>query len=611
MPSFDIESLISDLDPIDRETARLVVALEQHQLLAHWPPSGRETENKRRQLRQIRDLDACYEGGLRGYLDRARDLLAKARRGESPYDGFVPRVPASRLLEFGSDAFLVAAEAGLGVANRCAYVVVAGGLGERLGFKGIKLSLTAETATGRCYLQLYIEHILALQTAANRRFGTSFHAPLVIMTSDETHLDTQRLLEENGFFGLREDRLTLLKQGQVPALRDDRPTIASNLADPWQIQTKPHGHGDIHALLQRSGLAGRWLGEGIRWLVFFQDTNALTFYAVAAALGVSQQEQLDLNSIVVPRRAGEAIGGIARLEGRNRSLTINVEYNQLDALLKASGSPEGDVTDASGYSPYPGNINVLVLGLEDYVHTLERTMGVIPEFVNPKYADATRSQFVSPTRLECMMQDYPKLLAPESKVGVTQFEREICYSAAKNSLGEAARRQRAGLPPECASSAEADLYAMHRKFLSCAGAEIQLGSPVCYSGVEASLFPIVLLSPKLTVSAAHLAHRFSRIRISSRSTLVIDAEEVRIDGLELDGALVIRAVPGARVVIRGLVVRNRGWQGVPLASTSESGDALSIRGFELVRLETRLIQLDEPGEHVITPERLVTAQSLE
>jgi UDP-sugar pyrophosphorylase len=31
-----------------------------------------------------------------------------------------------------------------------------------------------------------------------------------------------------------------------------------------------------------------------------------------------------------------------------------VEYNLLDPLLRANGAPDGDVNDASGYSPYPG-----------------------------------------------------------------------------------------------------------------------------------------------------------------------------------------------------------------------------------------------------------------
>ena len=38
---------------------------------------------------------------------------------------------------------------------------------------------------------------------------------------------------------------------------------------------------------------------------------------------------------------------------------INVEYNQLDALLRENGGG-GDTADESGYSPYPGNINILI-----------------------------------------------------------------------------------------------------------------------------------------------------------------------------------------------------------------------------------------------------------
>jgi len=80
-----------------------------------------------------------------------------------------------------------------------------------------------------------------------------------------------------------------------------------------------------------------------------------------------------------------------------------VEYNQLDPLLRASGS-DGDVNDETGFSPFPGNINQLLFRLDAYVQVLERTKGVMPEFVNPKYKDANKMVFKKPTRLECMMQ---------------------------------------------------------------------------------------------------------------------------------------------------------------------------------------------------------------
>lgn len=38
-------------------------------------------------------------------------------------------------------------------------------------------------------------------------------------------------------------------------------------------------------------------------------------------------------------------------------MVINVEYNQLDPLLRATGHTDGDVNCETGYSPFPGNIN--------------------------------------------------------------------------------------------------------------------------------------------------------------------------------------------------------------------------------------------------------------
>lgn len=40
-------------------------------------------------------------------------------------------------------------------------------------------------------------------------------------------------------------------------------------------------------------------------------------------------------------------------DSKGEGMTINVEYNQLDPLLKTTPAG-GDVADASGFSPYPG-----------------------------------------------------------------------------------------------------------------------------------------------------------------------------------------------------------------------------------------------------------------
>lgn len=61
------------------------------------------------------------------------------------------------------------------------FVLVAGGLGERLGYEYIKISLHSEISTETPFIQLYIKTILAYQ----ERTGAEM-LPLFIMTSDRT-----------------------------------------------------------------------------------------------------------------------------------------------------------------------------------------------------------------------------------------------------------------------------------------------------------------------------------------------------------------------------------------------------------------------------------------
>ena len=47
--------------------------------------------------------------------------------------------------------------------------------------------------------------------------------------------------------------------------------------------------------------------------------------------------------------------------------------------------PRGDFADETGYSPFPGNGNILSFRLDVYLKVLNYSKGLVPEFVNPKY----------------------------------------------------------------------------------------------------------------------------------------------------------------------------------------------------------------------------------
>jgi hypothetical protein len=100
---------------------------------------------------------------------------------------------------------------------------------------------------------------------AQARCGGKVVLPLAIMTSDDTHAATEALLAAHDRFGLTAPgQLTLIKQEKVPALADNAARLALEPDDAYALQAKPHGHGDVHALLHTSGLArGTAAGSGV------------------------------------------------------------------------------------------------------------------------------------------------------------------------------------------------------------------------------------------------------------------------------------------------------------------------------------------------------------
>lgn len=562
-----------DSEPLTEETLSKEPYSQGHLFM------GKSDKEKADIVAQLNDLDKKLPaGGIKGYLERARRLLADAKAGVNPFAGLKPKVPQGEKLTGdsgpGSAAYAELEKLGMEQLSKACFCLVAGGLGERLGFPGIKISITSELATGCCFLKNYIDFILAFQAYARKATGdSSLELPLAIMTSGDTKDKTEELLEANNRFGMSESQLTILCQEKVPALVDVDARMAVNGGE---VETKPHGHGDVHALLLQKGLVDKWVKEKREWLVLFQDTNPLPFRSICAVLGVSKRNDFVMNSVAVPRIPDEAVGGICQLENEaeGSSLTINVEYNQLDPLLKETPAG-GDKPDSSGFSPYPGNINILVFGLAGMKTNLQKTGGIVPEFVNPKWADAEKSKFKKPTRLECMMQDFPKLCSKDQKIGFTQLDRIMCFTCVKNAIEDAKTKN----PADCALSAEADIYECNAKLLKLAGAKMEDPVPVEFLGIKAKMGARVVMAPSFGISLEEIKTKVKGdVAISKSSLLVIEGDAV-IDGLTLDGALTISS--GATV--KDKVVKNKGRPIVKMTEKDmeSAAEDMKIRGYKM------------------------------
>ncbi len=280
----------------------------------------------------------------------------------------------------------------------------------------------------------------------------------------------------------------------------------------------------------------------------------------------------------------------------------------MDPLLSTQGDCKGDVADETGYSPFPGNANNLVIEIDAYAKTLRgEDQGVVLEFVNPKYKDDTRTEFKKPTRLECMMQDIPKLfqkeMGNEANVGFTTFDRWFTFSPAKNSLEAGVDAvQKGSNAPGTMSSAESDKYIQNQRKLKYAGMDIPVTEAedlVTVGGIPVTPGPRIILSSNFAITQKEIVDKVSGGKMSKRSSLVLDGNGIYVKDMDLDGALMIKVCDGAEVTIDGLVVTNKGWELVEIPEGAAVPETVSIRGYTMTKHETAVYNITEPGKYLL------------
>ena len=531
----------SNLD--QQAVLKLLTELDQTLIISEFNKESRTEEERQRFIGQVNKLETVYPGGLREYVNRGKVLLNNSKNNVNPYANYKPSVPEGAKIQVGNEEFFSLESTGFNELQRTCFILVAGGLGERLGYDDIKIGIATDLLTSRPFFQVYVDTIKAYEARLRREFNMSEEdfIPLCIMTSDDTHSKTVDFLKQNNNFGLRQNQIEIVKQDKVPSLLDNDCHFAL-MSEEFLIDTKPHGHGDIHTLVHQFGVADRWIKMNKKWVVFIQDTNMFTFNPIPTALAVSLNNGFVVNTITIPRKPKEAVGAICKLtdESNNNSITLNVEYNQLDALLRDKYNANGDVANEHGLSDFPGNTNVLVFSLAPYNDTLKRTSGLIPEFVNPKYADDSKTTFKSPTRLECMMQDFPKLFENNEKVGFTMYDRWFCFSTCKNNLKDGVDKLVKNLVPETAFSIEQDIFATNKIILRDVLNKLEIEDKgdkesVEIMGVKVNFDPKIIIHPSFACSLEELREKIGKITMTNDSVLIL--KDGKVADLKLNGFL--------------------------------------------------------------------------
>merc|ERR1712093_82147 len=109
----------------------------------------------------------------------------------------------------------------------------------------------------------------------------------------------------------------------------------------------------------------------------------------------------------------------------------------------------------------------------------------------------------------------------------------MCFTCVKNALEDAKVKK----PPDCALSAEADIYACNAKLLELAGATVEAPEDVTFLGITCKIGARIALHPSFAISLEQIKAKIKgKVSISKKSLSILEGD-VGIDGLELDGAL--------------------------------------------------------------------------
>lgn len=205
-------------------------------------------------------------------------------------------------------------------AGKVACLMVAGGQGTRLGFKGPKGCYPITPARHQTLFGYFAERLKAASEQAGKNL------PLAIMTSPANHAEVMSYFQTHHYFGCSKDQISFFSQGSLPFLNDVGEIV---LDQSGQIAFGPDGNGSSIKSLVDSGIATHWEKQGIEYVVFIFVDNPLADPFDALLVGAHADAKVDVSIKAITRDdPQEKVGVIVTENGK----TAVVEYTEMPKL---------------------------------------------------------------------------------------------------------------------------------------------------------------------------------------------------------------------------------------------------------------------------------------
>jgi UDP-N-acetylglucosamine/UDP-N-acetylgalactosamine diphosphorylase len=430
--------------------------LNQQHLLAQW--DALDQADRARLAQQIQDIDWDDYARLRKlHAGSGDDAEATRRHWQESAARSVPPA-AVRLGQqpggFTRDQARGEGEAALR-AGKVGMILVAGGLGTRLGFDLPKGMFPLGPVSNRPLFQILIDQLRAV----SQRHGVRL--PLYVMTSPATHEVTEKFLAVHNRFGLPAEDVILFQQGTMYAV--DEKSFDVLLSAPGEIFTGPDGHGGMLGALVKHGVLKDARARGIEQFFYGQIDNPLLTVCDPELIGCHRLANSELTTQVVAKTdPAEKVGVVVEIDGR----TQIIEYVDLPGDASRELLPDGSLKF------WAGNIAVHVFDVA-FLERVASQADALPFHTSRKkvpFVDRG-GQVVQPStpnaiRFERFIFD---LLPHATKALVVEVDKAAAFAPVKNDDKS---------PTDSPTTARAAMIARDARLLRAAGVEVADGVPV-------------------------------------------------------------------------------------------------------------------------------------
>lgn len=546
-------------------------------------------------LNMLRALESAYStiGGIIGYQLTVLKLICAKRAGPKAVENTSYAEPEGLDLSKDMIGTRQAVRWGIESVGKVGEIYPIGGAGDRLNLQddatGELLPAAQLQFCGRSLLEGMVRDLQAREFLHYRLFGRQHTTPLAMMTSQEkrNHQRVIAICEQRGWFGRPKESMCFFMQPLVPVV-----TIEGQwaLCAPLKPMLKPGGHGVMWKVAIDAGVFDWFERQGCQKVLVRQinnpvagvDNGLLTLVGEGCgkrkSFGFASCARL-LNTAegmnVVKERRVDHGGSVEYEYG-----ITNVEY--VDFALK--GIKDVPVSEGSPFSRFPSNTNILFADLA----AVRKAVAVCPipgMLINMKSKvvcqGARGETAIEAGRLESIMQNiadyivdrFPRPLEKGEYGNLSTF---LTYNDRLKTISVTKQAFVAGGPfIETPEGCFYDLLQNYRDLLSTVCAMELPPSESAEEHVAQGPSFVVLFHPALGPLYEVIGQKIRGGRIAPGSEWQIEAAEVDIKELDLDGSLLVEAeaplgkpdVDGCTVydsaacgkcTLHNVVVRNRG-----------------------------------------------------